>query len=1511
MVRRLAVGLRVLVILTVLAVLAGTGWPDIREARAAALAAGAPQVPDESAGPQPAPAQRAMTLDERNNQVRRGLDATSVEVPADLKATALAASDEPLPVIPLVQSAWTVLPWGSVGARHTLSGPRASIAVLGMEVLANVTISHTGRPPVGGVDWRDVRVTWKVKPCAQSSRAIVYDFGQVVSAPDVTNANTVPPRAESPVVSAILPTPLELDCPGNDLVEFAPVLWMVDDGSGDVDPDPRSGTVLYHHIVPWVDAAAVCTPTCAGTGGFSQVTNVRGADVNTATGAYSSAAFDGGVAAAGIGFSLDRVYSSGDERQGSLGTGWRLPWETSLEVLDGGEVILHQEAGGQLRYSPGHNGAFTAPTGARSELRETASGYELTTPERRVLRYDEHGRVTFVGDRGGRGLSIAYQGDRPAVITDATGREHRLTHDGDRLVTVTLADGRTVDYAYASGLLTEVTGLDGARTAYSYNDDGRLASITGPDGHTRMELTYDSTGRVSSQRDAAGAVTTFAYEHDAGLDYAHATSPSGGIWTDVYGGNVLLAEIDPFGNITNHTYDAERNRTATEDALGNRTTYLYDSRGRLTSESSGSTRTTWRYSAAGLVSEIIDGTYRKTFLAYTDEGWLSGITDELNATTSLTYTDDGYLRTVTSPEGRTVTYEYDASGNRTATVLAGGAREERTYDSSGRLLTVTDPRGTGSDQPEQYTTSFTYDAADRVTSHTLPEGGTEHYTHDVNGQLVSFTDAEGSITEYAYDTAGRLVEITEPGGRVTSHAYDASGNLRQMTAPDGAKTTYTYDKADRPVSETRPRGNADGAEPGAFTWTFGYDEAGRPVTVTDPSGGTTERVFDNDGRVTKVTNPLGRTRLAFYDSSGLPQTLGQWAGGSIGFTYDKAGRPIRVNDPRNKNHHFTYDSDGNLTEQRSPTGAVTTYAYDANGHRVSMTDPRGNVAGADPADFTWHYAYDDAGLLTEITDPLGHTQRAAYNGNGQATALTDGLGNTTEYSYDATGRLTDITAPDGGTTAYAYSAAGDLAARTDANGHATRYAYDATGRLTSVTDPLDRVRELGYDLDGNLIRETNARGQTTRYETDPLGRVTAVGYSDDTPSVSIDYDAIGRITQVTDGTGTRDFPGLDWLGRPTLIDLPDGRGRLAYNYDTGGNVTRFVTEAYVTTEYGYNDDGHMVTARTRNQTTTYERDPVGNITAVTAPTSNGHSETRTYDAAGRLSAVHGTGPEGELSSWDITRDANGQPLRIDSVRAGEASRQLFTYDTNGRLAQECTTAADADSCPSGAATTDYTYDPVGNRLTEHTGGATTEYLFDAADQLTQALTGTATTDYGYDADGNLTSAGDDTFGYDAAGRLAWAGTPEGRFSYGYDADGNRTSASLDDQLLRTSVWDVVQPLPQLTADYDGSGRLISTYAYGADGRIQSGHRPSASAGFEQYHHDWIGSVADITDRDGTPQHRYSYSAFGITDATRLDDAAPANPFTFTGQYAEPTTDAAGLYPVHDVAAPLNSGDCNQ
>ncbi|WP_165987385.1 RHS repeat domain-containing protein [Streptomyces sp. YIM 98790] len=1386
-------------------------------------------------------------------------------------------------------------------------------AAAGMQVEFIVSVANQDNAAFNQpANYHPVRVTWEVEPCGSSANTVTHDFDQVVYAPDYASVRGG--DAAAVLVSAVLEIP-DASCYSglSKFVHVRPILHMVGDGGDeyDYDPAPHLAAILIFDLVE--AESAVSQPGCGSTGGVAQPRGSYGSGVFSASGEFTSSFFSSD--APGRSVPLGGTYGSGrysagpmlapqlsvmdaGDGAGLLGPGWFMPWETSLEALPGGGVVLHEECGGRITYAPGSGGAYTPPKGVRSTLTTTAEGYRLVTPDLRTLDYDQSGRLSSITMPGGRTTTVAYGGalsDRPVSVTDPFGREYAFSYTGERLTRSTLPDGRFIEYGYTGDLLTTVTGPDGATTTYSYDLNGRMTGIAGPDSHQLLQQAYDSQGRVSHQTAADGSVTSFVYEEDGPAQFTHATTPEGGVWTDVHVAGLLFSRIDPFGNITDYQYDQQRRLVGVVDPLLRRTTYEYDAAGRVIEQDTEATGTSLDYDAVGNLTAAEDGAGRETTFEYTADGLLSASEDELGNRTTFTYTPDGLVETVTSPRGHTTTYEYDAYGNRTAVISPSGAREERTYDAAGRLLTITDPRGHAASDPLPYTTSFTYDDADRITSQTLPGGGTESFSYDDYGSPETFTDAAGRVTTYAYDVPGRLSQMTEPGGRTTSYAYDSAGNLASVTAPDGGTVSYTYDAAGRQITQTTARGNAPGADPADFTWTIGYDAVSQPVTVTDPLGHTTAYTFDHDGRTLTVTDPVGTVRKTTYDKGGLLKSTTDGNNRTETLYYDTAGQLIRLNDRRSKNWYLTWDADGNQASLQSPTGALTTYTHDADGQLVTVTDPRGNDTGADPADFTWTYDYDPAGLLTSVTDPVGTTTSTAHDGRGLVISRTDGLGESTDYTYDALGRIESVTDPGGGTTAYTYDTAGNLATRTDANNHTTTYTYDPAGRTTSITDPLGRTREMAYDLDGNPIETINARGQTTTYTLDPLGQLLQTDYSDTTPDVTLTYNGAGQVTQITDGTGTRSYGNRDGEGRPRTVTLPTGQGSIAYTYDADGNIASIRTPSNQTTRYTYNDDGRMISQTIAStHTTAYAYDPAGNLTTVTSPTGNGHTETRAYDPAGYLSSVTTAKAGTTLSSWTLTRDANGQPLLIDTLRSGTAARQLFTYDETGRLTQECTTAPTAATCPAGSSsTTGYTYDQAGNRLTATTGAATTTYAYDAADQLTQTVTGSTITPFTHDADGNLTSDGTHTFTWDAPGRLASATTPEGTFTYGYDADGNRTAAALDGQPQRRTVWDTFHPLPQTLAEYNGNGALTATYTYNPADQIQT--QRHTTAGYQQYHLDWLGSVADTTDATGTPQHHYSYTAYGTPTHTQPAATAPANPFTYTGAYTEPTTTAAGLY----------------
>jgi RHS repeat-associated protein len=126
----------------------------------------------------------------------------------------------------------------------------------------------------------------------------------------------------------------------------------------------------------------------------------------------------------------------------------------------------------------------------------------------------------------------------------------------------------------------------------------------------------------------------------------------------------------------------------------------------------------------------------------------------------------------------------------------------------------------------------------------------------------------------------------------------------------------------------------------------------------------------------------------------------------------------------------------------------------------------------------------------------------------------------------------------------------------------------------------------------------------------------------------------------------------------------------------------------------------------------------------------------------------------------------------------EPRRRAMRRYLSPRNVTPATTAA-----PSGATTT-YTYDPAGNKLTStDPDGVTTTWTYTPADQpATETYSGSSahSVSYGYDANGNKTSmtdaTGSSSYTFDPFGEMTAATNGAGQtVGYGYDADGDTTS----------------------------------------------------------------------------------------------------------------------------------------
>jgi YD repeat-containing protein len=123
---------------------------------------------------------------------------------------------------------------------------------------------------------------------------------------------------------------------------------------------------------------------------------------------------------------------------------------------------------------------------------------------------------------------------------------------------------------------------------------------------------------------------------------------------------------------------------------------------------------------------------------------------------------------------------------------------------------------------------------------------------------------------------------------------------------------------------------------------------------------------------------------------------------------------------------------------------------------------------------------------------------------------------------------------------------------------------------------------------------------------------------------------------------------------------------------------------------------------------------------------NGTLAETDYDSAGRTTAVRNLKSDRSVISI-FTYDNAGNRSAV-----AEASGDLVTWscDNTYQLTREQRSGTNSYDIT-------YTYDPVGNRLTNLEAGSTTTYVYDAANQIQTEQTPSLLTTFTFDANGNL------------------------------------------------------------------------------------------------------------------------------------------------------------------------------
>lgn len=694
------------------------------------------------------------------------------------------------------------------------------------------------------------------------------------------------------------------------------------------------------------------------------------------------------------------------------------------------------------------------------------------------------------------------------------------------------------------------------------------------------------------------------------------------------------------------------------------------------------------------------------------------------------------------------------------------------------------------------------------TGNTYAGAGGDRATLTKSGSVFTLTEANKAKSVFRAD--GKLDYRQDPNGNRLTMAYNGAGQLVSVVnSRTGDVVAYAYNAAGRMSSMTDPVGRVT---------TYGYDASNQHLTTITSPGGTVTRTYNANHSLASETGVDGITTTYTYDGLGrqTSRTVGSGAGAyKVTTAYPSAGA-VSISDGIGGATTVYRVNGGRTGRVVDGLGHTTDYRYDANGSLVRLVDASGLAASAGTV----------GNSLTVINSDRGQTRLDYDPANGRVNTVTGPAGDTISLGYDARGNLTSSVLPDGSTDTLEFDSTGRVVASTDANGVRSTYTYNSKNLLVTRSFSTGETVTYTYDSRRNRLTATGPGG-TTSYAYDANDNLTGVTYPNG-KSVTATYDAAGRRLTLSDNAGY------------TVRYTYDALGRLDQVRDTANALL---------VDYTY-DAANRLTLETRG---------------------NGGTVAYTYDGADQITSItHRDAANAVVEKFTYTRDALN---RITAV-TGNAGTTQYGYDAAGQLT--------GVSLPGGRTIT-YSYDIEGNRTKAVDSAAgTTNYATNKADQYTAAGDETFT----YDAAGRVltrTAAGvTTTYAYNYLGRLAGESSPGNVVTYQYDAMGSRIGKTANG--VHTYYADDPAGFGTTFGEYTGAAATNYVNALGITARSSGGTTA-------YYHFDVTGNTTYLSGAAGASVQTYGYLPFGeIT----TQSGAINQPFTFNGRVGA-RADGNGVY----------------
>ena len=470
-----------------------------------------------------------------------------------------------------------------------------------------------------------------------------------------------------------------------------------------------------------------------------------------------------------------------------------------------------------------------------------------------------------------------------------------------------------------------------------------------------------------------------------------------------------------------------------------------------------------------------------------------------------------------------------------------------------------------------------------------------HHGFDTYGRMVSLSD-EYNMNAIVYcsgSSAYQISEIDDPVGRKFVFTYDAVGMLTAINCKNANGTLLRHNG--EPIC-------------------IGYQViGGKLVAVTDENSDSVSYGYDNNGKLTRISNIDGCGYEIAYAQNATVASVAEKAamgtpqeasGNVTTFSFANSATEINAN---NLTKAVEFDDCGRETQimltqmgvsDDNPTPhPITLFAYELTYGFVLQEDGSYTNELVDITDLT--VAEGEAGNepdpepepeVTETTEAdeeedFEITESKDQYGNVLTSTVTTGnLSQTTTYTYNSDGNyLLSETDSNGCTVQYDYNTAtGILQSLTDANGNETEYSYNAVRELANVHLDVSGLvngneMEASYTYDKGRLSSLTYGDFTYDFTYDIWGNLTCVEINDST-LVSYIYGTSAWNRQaetMTYGNGNTVYYTYDDFGMLESVAYGSA-SNVRFTYEYSNEQLKAVDDLLTGQRTDYSDNGYAV-----------------------------------------------------------------------------------------------------------------------------------------------------------------------------------------------------------------------------------------------------------------------------------------------------------------------------------------------